>query len=457
MKKLVMILLVLCLAAVAVIGTLDARTGLPVPAAASAVPAAETDSTSSAGQNNYVIAGDEYQSPETDAAAPEQETQQETQQEAQQETQQEDSSAAGTETAAEEGPVSGRLDYQAMYALHDKEDKVLRIGDEEERWGDYFYVLYSQCSQIENYFDSMAAYYGMRFGWTDPIEEGTEETFAETASETAETLMVQLAALEKFAADHDISLGEEELAAVEEQKKQDRLSALGEDATDEDFSAVRQQVYLSDEMYDRIVRQNILYQTCFNRLYGEKAEKLSDEEALQYLKDNGYLSAAHILFQNTDPETGEKLDDEALAAKRAELEALVTELRAIEDDEERAKAFLEKVKELSEDPGSAYYPEGYTFTEGRMVPEFENAAKALEDYAVSDIVETAYGYHVLLRLPLKADAVVEFSSTTNEARTARMLAANALYGKQLQETADALALNWLDGVEAPKLPDYVNP
>lgn len=457
MKKLVMILLVLCLAAVAVIGTLDARTGLPVPAAASAVPAAETDGTASAGQNNYVIAGDEYQSPETDAAAPEQAPEQETQQEAQQETQQEDSSAAGTETAAEEGPVSGRLDYQAMYALHDKEDKVLRIGDEEEHWGDYFYVLYSQCSQIENYFDSMAAYYGMRFGWTDPIEEGTEETFAETASETAETLMVQLAALEKFAADHDISLGEEELAAVEEQKKQDRLSALGEDATDEDFSAVRQQVYLSDEMYDRIVRQNILYQTCFNRLYGEKAEKLSDEEALQYLKDNGYLSAAHILFQNTDPETGEKLDDEALAAKRAELEALVTELRAIEDDEERAKAFLEKVKELSEDPGSAYYPEGYTFTEGRMVPEFENAAKALEDYAVSDIVETAYGYHVLLRLPLKADAVVEFSSTTNEARTARMLAANALYGKQLQETADALALNWLDGVEAPKLLDYVNP
>ena len=177
MKKLVMILLVLCLAAVAVIGTLDARTGLPVPAAASAVPAAETDSTASAGQNNYVIAGDEYQSPETDAAAPEQETQQEAQQE--------DSSAAGTETAAEEGPVSGRLDYQAMYALHDKEDKVLRIGDEEERWGDYFYVLYSQCSQIENYFDSMAAYYGMRFGWTDPIEEGTEETFAETTSETA--------------------------------------------------------------------------------------------------------------------------------------------------------------------------------------------------------------------------------------------------------------------------------
>ena len=38
-----------------------------------------------------------------------------------------------------------------------------------------------------------------------------------------------------------------------------------------------------------------------------------------------------------------------------------------------------------------------------------------------------------------------------------MLAANALYGEALQATADALELSWLDGAEAPKLLDYVNP
>jgi hypothetical protein len=203
------------------------------------------------------------------------------------------------------------------------------------------------------------------------------------------------------------------------------------------------------------VKQNVLYQECFKQLYGENAEKLSDEEALQYLEDKGYLAAAHILFKNTDPETGEKLDEEALTARKAELEAVIEELRAIEDEEERAKAFLEKVSELSEDPGSAYYPEGYTFTEGQMVPEFENAAKELEEFAVSDVVETAYGYHILLRMPLKADAIVEYNSSTGDARTARMLAANELYGKQLQETADALELSWLEGCEAPNLLDYV--
>ena len=111
--------------------------------------------------------------------------------------------------------------------------------------------------------------------------------------------------------------------------------------------------------------------------------------------------------------------------------------------------------ELSEDPGSARYPEGYTYTAGTMVPEFEAAAEALEDYAVSDVVETSYGYHILLRLPLSPDAIVEFSSTTGEARTARMLAANQEYAEKLQATADSLKLEWLPGHEQPDLLRFV--
>ncbi len=436
MKKTVIILLVLCLAATAVIGGVSVRSGeffVPQPTSAvsdeapSAVGAADSPA-------DFVITDGEYHSPASEAESePQPEPQGET----------------------EPATSVGRLDYEALYALHDKDDMVMRIGGQEERWGDYFYVLYSQCSQIENYFNSMAAYYGMLFNWNDPIEEDSEETFAETATETAASLMTQLAGLELFAEEHDITLGEDSQAAIEELKKADIVGALGEDGTEEAFREALRKVYLSDEMYDRIIRQNVLYQEVFNQLYGEKAEKLSDEEALQYLEENGYVSAAHILFKNTDPETGEPLDEEALAAKKAELEAILAELNAIEDDQERAAAFLEKIPEISEDSGSAHYPEGYTFTEGRMVPEFENAAKELEEYAVSEIVETTYGYHILLRLPLKADAIVEYSSTTGDARTARMLAANELYGKQLQDFADSLELTWLPGCEEPTLLDYI--
>ncbi len=350
--------------------------------------------------------------------------------------------------------ASGRLDFKALYALHDPDEPVLRVGEKEESWGDYFYILYTQCGSIENYFDTMANY-GMPMGWTDPIEEGSEENFADAALEGADNLMIQLRALEKFAEDNGIELTEEKQQEIADQKKKDAESALGEGATEEEFQKYLDGIYLRPEMYTRIVTQNILYQESFKELYGENGEKLPEETAIRYLEDNGYVSAAHILLSTKDSETGEALTEEQMSEKRAILEALVEELRAIEDPEERALNFFVKMDTLSEDPGKSYYPEGYTYMPGSMVTEFENAAEALEDYAVSDVIETSYGYHVLLRLPLSAEAIVEYSNTDSTARTARMLAANQEYSDRLQEVADALELSWLDGTEAPDLLQYV--
>ena len=89
-----------------------------------------------------------------------------------------------------------------------------------------------------------------------------------------------------------------------------------------------------------------------------------------------------------------------------------------------------------------------------MVAEFESAVLSLEEYEVSDPVKTDYGYHVIMRLPLDPDGVIEYSND-GKPLTARSKAANDAYGKALQDYFDGLTVEYAEGFEVPKLLDYL--
>ena len=166
------------------------------------------------------------------------------------------------------------------------------------------------------------------------------------------------------------------------------------------------------------------------------------------------MAANHILLMTVDPASYESLDEETVAAKKALAGEIAAELQGMDDDEEMMARFAELKEEYDEDTGKTMFPNGYLFLPGSMVAEFENAVKTQEAYQVSDPVESSYGYHVIVTLPLDPDAIVDYSSS-GAALTARSTAANAIYAKALDDFTLAQEIVPVEGFEAPNLLDYL--
>ncbi len=362
---------------------------------------------------------------------------------------------AAPESAEEAEAFQVRVpDYAAMYALHDPEEIVATVDGQDVTWGEYFYLYFSQAKQLENYFNTMASYYGAAPDWADQAEEDSDATFADMIAESAGETLKQIRAIEGMSEKAGVELTDEQLEAIRAQEEQDIIGAVGEGKTAEDFNAYIETIYLPRTLYDRMNRVNYLYRQGFVQAYGENGELVEDGLAVQYLADNDYLAATHILLMTIDPATFEAMDEAAAAEKLQQAQAFADELKAIDDKEERLRRFAEIKAEFCEDTGKATFPDGYIFLPGTMVAEFESAVLSLEEYEVSDPVKTDYGYHVIMRLPLDPDGVIEYSNDGTPL-TARSKAANDAYGKALQDYFDGLTVEYAEGFEAPKLLDYL--
>ena len=142
------------------------------------------------------------------------------------------------------------------------------------------------------------------------------------------------------------------------------------------------------------------------------------------------------------------------AEKKAKADEIYKELAAITDQSELMKRFAELKEEYCEDTGKTAYPDGYTFTEGKMVPEFENAVKALEAYEVSEPVQSDYGYHIILRLPDDPDSVIDYT-TQNTPMTARKYCANTDYAERMETVLSETTLEYVPGFAQVELADFI--
>lgn len=257
-----------------------------------------------------------------------------------------------------------------------------------------------------SYLDSYMQYYtGAAFDWDYTFEDGTRITDYVKSNVLAS--VKQNLVLENLAEEYGAALTDEQKAAIEASDQ----TYIDQYGSEEAFEAELNKLGMRRETYDRVSASNYLYQNLY-QLYNTEGSKLyaSDEELALYAAEKNYITADHILLTTKDTATGEALSDEEKAEKKALAEELAEKLKNYTGDD-LASYFAQLADEYSEDPGRETYPTGYTFTTGAMVPEFETAAYALAEGEVSEIVESSFGYHILLRLPLDkaaaADAVRE--------------------------------------------------
>jgi parvulin-like peptidyl-prolyl isomerase len=190
-------------------------------------------------------------------------------------------------------------------------------------------------------------------------------------------------------------------------------SNLGADEFEKKLS---QQLMLSNQTRERWETQGIEENTIRAVLDRELAGNVTETEAKSFYDEHTAsfeqpetVRAAHILLSTKDPDdptanpsAKRDLSDEKKQAKRKQMEDLLKRARAGED-------FGKLAKEFSEDPGSKETGGEYTFSRGRMVPEFEAAAFSLNTNQISDIITTAYGYHIIKlyeKLPAKKEPFI---------------------------------------------------
>jgi parvulin-like peptidyl-prolyl isomerase len=144
---------------------------------------------------------------------------------------------------------------------------------------------------------------------------------------------------------------------------------------------------------------------------------VTDEDAKDYYNQHPadfeqpeLAHVRHILLMTIDGTTRppSPLSTNTVAAKRRQIEEIRKRILAGED-------FATLAKQYSEDPGSkengGELPE---FPRGQMVPEFESAAFALTNNQVSDVITTAYGFHIIKSIDKKAAKKIAYDEVATD-------------------------------------------
>ena len=146
----------------------------------------------------------------------------------------------------------------------------------------------------------------------------------------------------------------------------------------EEYNSIEEKIFLISPFIDAIESDSFITNFILTKISNEDFDS-----AKKWYAEN-YMSAKHVLvtFEGRTKKEAKKIIDDVYKKAKS------------------GSDFDSLVEKYGEDPGMKSYPQGYIFTKGEMVKEFEDATLALKDNQISPVIETSYGYHIIKRIPL---------------------------------------------------------
>ena len=192
---------------------------------------------------------------------------------------------------------------------------------------------------------------------------------------------------------------------------------------------------------DQSIQYLYLANAYYDNMLAAVTHEPSQQELEDYLDSSKIYRVKHILLKTVDDDR-KPLPDDEIAAKKARAEELLSQLQGVSADALEAK-FDELMMANSEDDPQSN-PDGYIAGPSmKMVEPFETASMALEEGGLSGIVETEFGYHIILRLPIPEETLAEHRNGFR----ASSLQAQAEQWQQEAQVVQADALDQLDAAD----------
>ena len=338
------------------------------------------------------------------------------------------------------------IDYTAAFEQYDPNTVVMTINGETVTWSEFYYMMSYAASQLQYYLGEME--------WDEECMEGTGITFGEYCMTLTMDSLKQFHAISAKSADMGLVLTAEDMETIAAQEEAFKLQVCGADATEEQFlNYLMEELFLTEDVYQYINENAVMYEKLFVETVGENGAKLTDEEISTFVAEHPYITAKHILIKTIDANY-QSLPEEELKAAKSKAEKILRQLQGIKDPDQLEKKFDELMNEFSEDEGLVLFTDGYTFTTGEMMEEFETTAFNLPVYGLSELVETEVGYHIILRIPTERNSLVDYDYETGSVYTIVYYAATNIFSKLMTAWMDECEVVWesdFEGITAEQI------